>query len=414
MKLLSCVLCVLLTAASAGAQEVSRAKPEHEYATVFVEPKPVTLVLDFVGRYLGDGNGEEKTGFYPALGRIVTGAGWVSVGAGYRHRVLGNRAMADGSAAVSWRAYKQAQGRFEFPDLARNRLALGTQLVWQDLTQLNYFGLGPASAADAHSEYRLKTTDVIGYATYRPMDWLSLGASAGHLDGATLSAPTGPFDGEVPDARALFPTDPALGLDRQPAFAHGRLFVVADTRDYPDHPTTGGLYQLAWSRFADLDLDAFSFDRYEVEAAHFVPLLKNGVVFALHGWGVMSGTAESQNVPVYLMPALGGSNTLRAYSNFRFHDRNLLLTTAEVRVALTTHIDTAIFADAGSVASQVKGLRMANSSYGLGFRVHTHKRTTIRVDAAHGREGWRVRFSTSDPFRFRRVERQTAVVPFVP
>jgi hypothetical protein len=85
-----------------------------------------------------------------------------------------------------------------------------------------------------------------------------------------------------------------------------------------------------------------------------------------------------------------------------------------VRVALTTHIDTAIFADAGSVASQVKGLRMANSSYGLGFRVHTHKRTTIRVDAAHGREGWRVRFSTSDPFRFRRVERQTAVVPFVP
>ena len=62
----------------------------------------------------------------------------------------------------------------------------------------------------------------------------------------------------------------------------------------------------------------------------------------------------------------------------------------------------------------VEDLRVANASYGLGFRLHSHKTTTMRLDAAHGREGWRVSFSLNDPFRLRRLTRHTAAVPFVP
>src|SRR5688500_2806625 len=201
----SLVPAILLTCAfSAAAQEATPPEPTHEKFTIAAEPGSVTFVADFVGRFLGDGNGEDKTGFYPALGRIVSGAGWISIGPGYRQRLFGDRAVIDGSAAVSWRAYKQGQARFEFTDLADSHVAIGTQVLWQDLTQVNYFGNGPDSSPDGRSEYRLKTTDVVGYGSYRPTRWLSFAATGGRLDGPTLSAPTGPFDRDYPDARLVF------------------------------------------------------------------------------------------------------------------------------------------------------------------------------------------------------------------
>ncbi|HET9467274.1 MAG TPA: BamA/TamA family outer membrane protein [Vicinamibacterales bacterium] len=404
----------LAFAASAQGQEATSPDPTHEKFTVAAEPRPITFVADFVGRFLGDGSGEDASGFYPAFGRIVSGAGWISIGPGYRQRLFGERAVIDSSAAISWRAYKQVQARFEFTDLANSHVSIGTQVLWQDLTQLNYFGHGPDSLTDGRSEYRLKTTDIVGYGSYRPVRWLTFGATAGRLDGPTLSAPTGPFDRNYPDAREMYATDPAFALARQPSFAHGTVSVTADTRDYPDHPTHGGLYQAAITRYSDLDLNAFSFNRYEAEAAHFVPLLYEGLVLALHGWTAMSDTAAGQTVPVYLMPSLGGTSLLRGFSNYRFHDRHLAVVNAEARIALTMHIDTALFVDAGTVAPRVEDLRLANTSYGIGFRLHTHKKTTARIDAAHGREGWRVSFSLNDPFRLRRLLRHTAAVPFVP
>lgn len=405
---------VLLTGAlCASAQEAPPPQPTHEKSTVADEPRLVTYVADFVGRYLGS-DGGAKTGFYPSFGRIVTGAGLISIGPGYRQRVLGDRAIVDASAAISLRAYKLAQARFEFTDLANSRVALGTQLEWQDLTQLNYFGSGPDSLIDTRSQYRLKTTDLVGYGAYRPTRWLTVAASGGRLDSPTLDAATGPLDRNYPDARETFAADEAFALARQPAFGHGRVTVEADTRDYPDHPSRGGLYTAAWSRYADLDLDAFSFSRYELEGAHFLPFLTDGLVLALRGWTVLSDTRDGQSVPVYLMPSLGGSNTLRGFPNYRFHDRNLVMASAEARLALTMHIDTAVFVDAGGVAPEVGQLQLNNTSYGLGLRLHTHEATTVRFDVAHGREGWHVLFSVSDPFRLRRLERHTAAVPFAP
>ena len=404
----------LAGALSAAAQEAPPPEATHEKFVLAAEPRPVTFVADFAGRFLGEGNGEDKSGLYAAFGRIVSGAGWISIGPGYRQRLFADRAVIDGSAAVSWRGYKMAQTRFELTDLANSRVSVGTQLLWQDLTQVNYFGHGPNSSADGRSEYRLKTTDVVGYGSYQPARWLTVAADAGRLDGPTLAAPTGPFDRDYPDARITYAEDAAFALERQPSFAHGSVSITADTRDYPDHPSRGGVYGAAVTRFSDLDLSTFSFTRYEAEGAQFVPLFYDGIVLAFHGWTAVSETGDSQTVPVYLMPSLGGDSMLRAYSNYRFHDRNLVVATAEARVALTMHIDTALFVDAGSVAPKVEDLRLANPSYGLGFRVHTHKGTTLRVDAAHGREGWRVSFNLNDPFRLRRLLRHTAAVPFVP
>ena len=349
---LALAMAILLSCAiGVSAQEAPPSEPAHEQFTLADEPRPITFVADLAGRFLGDGSGEDKTGFYPSFGRIVSGAGWISIGPGYRQRVFGDRAVIDGSAAISWRAYKMGQARFEFTDLANSRVALGTQLLWQDLTQLNYFGNGPDSSADGRSEYRLKTTDVAGYGSYRPVTWLTFGASAGRLDGPTLDAPTGPFDRDYPDARLTYPDDPAFSLERQPSFAHGTASVTVETRDYPDHPSSGGLYQIAVTRYSDLDLSLFTFNRFEAEGTQFVPLLYDGLILAFHGWTAISD-ASARRAP-----------------------------------------------KAGHEVQR----------HGLARR-----KTTVRLDAAHGREGWRVSFSLNDPFRLRRLTRRTAAVPFVP
>jgi hypothetical protein len=380
---------------------------------IFAEPQAIARGIDFVTRTLGDG-GDVKSGFYPEMSNMPTGAGWISAGPGYRYWLFGDQMFIDGSAAVSWRAYKMAQARIELPQLAKSRLALGTQVRWQDLTQVTYFGDGANSLETNRSEYRLKSTNVAAYATVRPTRWLSVGGRIGWLDRPSMLAPAGTFQRGNPPTQEVFGGDPVFALSSQPSFAYREASIAADTRNRRSHPTSGGIYRAAWAGYTDQDHGTFSFRRSEVEAAHFIPVSRSRVVFAMHGWLVASHTAENEWVPFYLEPGLGGHNTLRGYSDFRFHDRNLLVVNAEARFALVTHLDAAVFADAGNVAPEIGDLNLDKRSYGVGVRMHSRESTFARVDVAHGAEGWRFMFRLSDPLHLARVSRRTAPVPFVP
>jgi hypothetical protein len=138
------------------------------------------------------------------------------------------------------------------------------------------------------------------------------------------------------------------------------------------------------------------------------------VVLAMHGWLVASDTDAGKSVPFYLLPGLGGNNTLRAYTDYRFHDRHLLLVNVETRVALLTHVDAALFVDAGNVAPRLGELNLDKTVLGAGVRMHTRHSTFARFDIAHGREGWRFLFRMNDPLHLSRLSRRTALVPFVP
>lgn len=190
--------------------------------------------------------------------------------------------------------------------------------------------------------------------------------------------------------------------------------MVADTRDHRGHPTSGGVYRAAWSTFRDQDLNTFTFHRYEAEAAQFVPLGDRRWVFAFHGWGVVSDVAENRDVPLYLMPSLGGSTTIRTYSDFRFHDRNMVVVTAESRWAVFPHVDAAAFFDAGNVAHRARDLNFDKTAYGVGFRLHTERTTIARVELARGNGGWNVLFRLGDPLHLKRLSRRMAPVPFAP
>jgi outer membrane protein assembly factor BamA len=397
-------------APSAFAQDA----PAASQSGLLDEPAVLTSVIN---RTDSEGNqgAEPKDGLYPELGNMITGSGWVSVGPGYRHHLFDDRAIVDVSAAVSWNFYKMAQGRFELPHLANDHLTLGSQAMYQDMLQVNYFGIGSNSLESNRSGYRLHETDVSGYATVRTTPWLSVSGRFGWIHQGDLSTMTG-WSVTYPNTLAIFSDATAPGLTQQPAFLHGDVTVAADTRNHSGHPTSGGLYRVTASSYSDRNYGKYSFRRYEAEAAQFVPVVEEKWVLAFHAWEVFSDTSSGNTVPFYLLPSLGGKNTLRGYYDYRFHDRDMQVFNAESRWALFTHVDAAIFADAGKVASVASDLdfKHMRTSYGAGIRVHNRASTLGRLDFGHGAEGWRVVFKISDPFKRVTLSGREAVVPFVP
>lgn len=377
------------------------------------EPRALTQAMDFIDRRWETDDARAKNGFYPDLSGPITGSGWIAVGPGYRHRLFNDHALVDGSATISWRAYKEAQARFELTDLASNHLRLGVQGRWQDFTQVDDFGRGSGSLESQRSEYAVKYTDVLGYGNLKTTSWLTIGGRFGWMQKPRLGSAHGPFHRDFPDALNVFVSDP--GVTDPTSYLHGDVSVTVDTRDYPGHPTTGALYRASAAAFSDRgDLGLFSFRRYEAEGMQIVPLTGTRWLLALHAWGAFSNTSPGNEVPFYLLPSLGGQNTLRGYDDYRFHDRNLLLVSGESRWALLRHMDVAAFFDAGNVASRASDLNLRKTSYGVGARVHTRATTVVRLDVGHSTEGYQVILRLTDPFSLMRRNERNTVAPFVP
>jgi hypothetical protein len=90
---------------------------------------------------------------------------------------------------------------------------------------------------------------------------------------------------------------------------------------------------------------------------------------------------------------------------------------AESRWGLFTHVDLALFADAGKVAAVASDLnfRHLRTSYVAGVRVHNRSATVTRLDVGHSAEGWRVVFKVNDPFKRSTLSGgRSEVIPFVP
>jgi hypothetical protein len=383
--LLLCLTIGLVFPAAARAQDLP-SPPEHasEPRGFIAEPDLVLRVALWADRHVG--KGDLTNGWYVEQ-KMIPGAGWLTVGPGFRHWYKRDNVLVDGSAAISWRGYTMAQGRIELPKLLKSRLAAGAHLRWQDYPHVDYFGQGPDSVEANRSEYGIRGTNVAGYATLRPLRWIDLTGTVGSLTVRNVD-------------------------DR--AFTHTAASLTIDTRDFPSHPTRGVLLRAGASRYVDRDGGLFTFNRVESEAAGFIPIAGARAVIALHGWVIGSDSADGRLVPIYLQPSLGGAHTLRSYADYRFHDRSMAVANAELRLALMTHMDLAVFADAGNVAPTISQLDLARRSYGAGLRMHTRRHTVARLDAATGDEGWRVTFRLTEPLELSRLSRRIANAPFVP
>jgi outer membrane protein assembly factor BamA len=331
-----------------------------------------------------DGRSTSSEGLYPEFGGMIPGAG-VSAGAGYRHGIAGTGAIVDASAAISWRRYTAMQTQIAWPRFLNDRLTLGGDLQYQDFKQIHFFGVGNDSLKSEQTNFRLRTLDVMGFATVRATSTLSITGRTGVLR--------------------------HVGIDpiRQPGLLHADVAVDMDTRDVPGYPARGGRYRIAAAMYHDQELARYSFRRIEADAAQYLPLGRT--VLAVRGRIDLSQTAAGQEVPFYLLPALGGTNSLRGFLDYRFRDRDLLLAGAEYRWPIFRALDAAVFYDAGAVAPRAGALtNRLHGDYGAGVRLHSSAHMLARLDVARSREGTRTLLSLSVPFS----AASRSVAPYVP
>jgi hypothetical protein len=353
-----------------------------------------------------DGQSGVRDGWYPEMDGMIPGAGF-SAGPGYRHQFLGGQAMVDASAAMSWHGYRMMQSQLTWPRLLNDRLSIGGQIKYQDFTQINYFGIGNTAVKSDQTDFRLKDVDALGIVSVRPTPWLSVTGRAGALRRVAIERGTSTI---VPSTDERFSEASAPGVTEQPNYLHADVAVEADTRDVSGYPASGGRYRLSMAMFHDQDLARYSFNRVEAEGAQYFAIGRT--VFALRGRLDVSQSGAGQAIPFYLLPSLGGSNSLRGYLDYRFRDQDAMLVSAEYRWPILHRVDAAVFYDTGAVAPAVGALLgHLNPDYGIGLRVHSARHLLARVDVARGNEGTRAVFTFSAPLRLRS---SSTVAPFVP
>lgn len=337
-------------------------------------------------------------GFYVQYGYNgkPVGSG-IAAGAGWRHDVFSRDARIVIEAGLSLRSYRMARVDFSLPRLFDERLELGIEGSYRYHPQEDFYGLGFASERGDRVNFKYRAPEVQGRAMVKPARWLNAGVRVGRVN---VSVGPG-TDSRFPSIEQRFSDDGAPGLDGQPDFAYGDLFATFDTRDQPGNARQGAYLGMLWRRYNDLDLDRYSFHSVDVDAQHFLPIFDKKRVFAARFQLMATTAADGQEVPFYFRPTIGGSDTLRSVSDFRYRDRNAALLNLEYRWEAFSGLDMALFSDFGTVAPRVSDLEFADvrGAYGIGLRFNTYKAVFLRLDAAAGgSEGLRMFIKFSKAF----------------
>jgi outer membrane protein assembly factor BamA len=147
---------------------------------------------------------------------------------------------------------------------------------------------------------------------------------------------------------------------------------------------------MEFSRYHDRTLEAFTFSRVDVDLRQYVGFLAERRVLAARAYLSTSDVQPGQTFPFYLMPYLGGHDTLRGFREYRFRGPHAILLQGEYRFEIWSGFDGALFYDAGKVAARRSDLNLKDleRDFGFGFRFNTNEGVVMRVDAGFGsREG---------------------------
>ena len=358
---------VILAATGASAQttrEESLAAERAEKATQLrpYEPPVLERRLERLERMFSS-----ERPVYTFFGGTYEGGGF-ALGPGFRGRI-GETGSFDAHAGWSIRNYKAATATVKLPSFAGDRVTVGMNAEWLDAPSVASYGVGNDTSADAKTSFALRSTTVGVSTRIQPVRFVAIG---GGVDALNLDA--------TPDAN--------------PNYRRSHAFAEFDWRSSPGYTRSGGQYRIEWSDYR-ASAGRHDFRRVDAEVKQFIPLMRENWVIALRALTSSTDTTDGHEVPLVLLPALGGGDSLRGYPAWRFRDRNRLLLTGEYRWTAGPFLDMALFMDAGKVAARFEdlGLKDMQTSYGIGMTLHTFRTTLTRVELARTREGMGVSFS---------------------
>ena len=110
------LLTVLTLAGAMALAPAAAAQPAASGPTpIFDEPHLLAKAMLWVEDFNRDESQEPTDGLYPQLGDMITGAGWISGGPGYRRHIFRGTALVDVSAASRGERTKLPRERWNSP-----------------------------------------------------------------------------------------------------------------------------------------------------------------------------------------------------------------------------------------------------------------------------------------------------------
>ena len=327
-------------------------------------------------------------GLRARIGALVTGSGFALGPEYFRDDLNNGNVLFRVTTQFSTQRYQLYNIELAFPKLADEHAFVELHATHRNYPQMQYYGPGPDSQKTGRSNYRLEDSNLSIVAGVRPIRQLRLGGTAGFTE---VNVGPGTRQQWISTEKIYSPAQ-ARGIDHQTDFLQGGVFAQFDYRDFPGGARSGGNYFARFMYNRDIDLHRHTFRRLELEAQQYIPLLNQRRVIALRARSELTYTNRNQVVPFYMQPTLGGSNDLRGFRPFRFHDDNLIVVNAEYRYEVFSGMDMAIFGDAGKVFRDKRqwNFHDLEAAYGLGLRFNARNNVFLRVDAGFSHEGFQV------------------------
>jgi hypothetical protein len=327
-------------------------------------------------------------GVYPWFGSVYQGTGF-GIGAGYTKNLV-HASKLTAVAGLSFNRSSRVSMDYVAPTFFRKRVAPFVGLSWVRAKDISFYGVGNDSPKSHRVGYDLDPSTVRAGAAVTATPWLSFEAAY------QFSA----LELNVRDA-AADPRDlAALASGVRLNFSGTRVGATIDTRPSAGYSTHGSMVRAVSSYYSERNDRPFEFRQSTFEAVHLVPLVREEFVLAFRGLLTVTQPDNGNGVPLQMLPYLGSGDTLRAFINRRFVDRDLFLLTGEYRWRPSRFIDLALFVDAGQVAPSTKAIEWnrMKTSWGGGVRFHGPSFSALRLEVAHGAEGYRLVFDTGMPF----------------
>ena len=323
----------------------------------------------------------QPRGVYPWLGSVFPGGG-VAAGAGLR-KPFGDDGAVNVTGGSSIDRYWRAEASMELPAFAQNRARITLSGRYLDAPDVRYHGIGNDTQKAVETGFGYTPASGGARLDVAVSRQFSAGGAVNYLDIGSSSPRTG-----LPIEQLFSPANtPGLELDSF-SFVHSTARAVFDGRRPAGYSGSGGLYRLQFDDYRERDHSEYSFRSLEAEARQLIPLMRANWVLALRGLATVTDVGDTSSVPYFLLPSLGGGNTLRGYPDFRFRDRHRLVMNAELRWTPARFLDMAVFYDTGKVASRRQDIDLddLHDSYGIGARLVGPKGYAFRVEVARSRE----------------------------
>jgi hypothetical protein len=319
--------------------------------------------------------------WHPFFESAYSGGGF-TLGVGHLNYVSGyNYIDVRGSYTIS--NYKRIEAEFVAPRLFNRRGHLSVLGGWREATQVGFYGIGPDTQKADRASYLFQQPYGSALLTLFPTRKTLMLRGGVELSRWSQK----PGEGTFPSVETIYTPATLPGLGAEVTYLRTQGAVGLDWRTSPGYTRRGAYIGASLDNYDDRDGN-FGFQVAEYEGIAHLPILRETWVLSFHGRVQTAFEKDNQQIPFFMLPALGGGSSLRGYASWRFRDRNSLLLQGEWRIMVNRYLDMAFFYDAGKVVARTSDLDFdgLKNDYGFGIRFHGPFATPLRVELAHSRE----------------------------